>query len=83
MGEGLRILTAAVGAPDALNTCRDVVRPGVIQALIDEAGITPLQVVRGSITELAVTPQVVSLLSQDRARSGVTLRRQSHPDYVV
>jgi putative transposase len=41
LGEGLRLL-AAVGAPDALNACRGEVRPGDSQALVDEAGITPL-----------------------------------------
>ncbi|MHC5862717.1 IS200/IS605 family element RNA-guided endonuclease TnpB [Nostoc sp.] len=39
LAEGLRILTAAVGAPDALNACGELVSPGVIQAEIVEAGI--------------------------------------------
>jgi putative transposase len=39
LSEGLKILTAAVGAPDALNACGELVRPGVIQAEIVEAGI--------------------------------------------
>jgi putative transposase len=46
LSEGLRILTlrlcsvqAAVGAPDALNACGELVSPGVIQAQIVEAGI--------------------------------------------
>jgi hypothetical protein len=37
VSEGLKILTAAVGAPDALNACGELVRPGVIQAEIVEA----------------------------------------------
>ncbi|MBW4635871.1 MAG: IS200/IS605 family element transposase accessory protein TnpB [Iphinoe sp. HA4291-MV1] len=45
LGEGLRILTAAVGMPDALNACGELVSPGVIQAEIVEAGITRLIVV--------------------------------------
>ena len=40
--------TAAVGAPDALNACGELVRPGVIQAEIVEAGIASLLVMRGS-----------------------------------
>ncbi|MGH2416331.1 MAG: hypothetical protein ACRDEA_22090 [Microcystaceae cyanobacterium] len=39
LSEGLRILTAAVGIPDALNACRELVSPGAIQANIVEAGI--------------------------------------------
>jgi putative transposase len=39
LSEGLKILTAAVGAPDALNACGELVSPGVIQAKIVEAGI--------------------------------------------
>lgn len=39
LSEGLRILTAAVGAPDALNACGELVRPGSFQAEIVEAGI--------------------------------------------
>ncbi|MEH2002983.1 MAG: IS200/IS605 family element RNA-guided endonuclease TnpB [Nostoc sp.] len=42
LSEGLRILTAAVGIPEALNACGELVRPGAIQAEIVEAGITPL-----------------------------------------
>ncbi len=38
-------LKVAVGAPEALNACGELVRPGVIQAEIVEAGITPLLVV--------------------------------------
>jgi putative transposase len=45
LGEGLRILTAAVGIPEALNACGELVRPGAIQAEIVEAGITRLLVV--------------------------------------
>jgi putative transposase len=45
LSEGLRILTAAVGIPEALNACGELVRPGVIQAEIVEAGITRLSVV--------------------------------------
>jgi putative transposase len=41
LDEGLRILTAAVGIPEALNACGELVRPGAIQAQIVEAGITP------------------------------------------
>ncbi|MEH1997315.1 MAG: IS200/IS605 family element RNA-guided endonuclease TnpB [Nostoc sp.] len=37
--------TAAVGIPEALNACRELVSPGAIQAEIVEAGITPLLVV--------------------------------------
>ncbi|TVP56418.1 MAG: transposase [Nodularia sp. (in: Bacteria)] len=37
--EGLKIPTAAVGTPDALNACGELIRPGVIQAKIVEAGI--------------------------------------------
>jgi putative transposase len=44
LGEGLRLI-AAVGIPEALNACEELVRPGVIQAEIVEAGITRLQVV--------------------------------------
>ncbi len=44
LGEGLRLI-AAVGIPEALNACGELVRPGVIQAEIVEAGITRLQVV--------------------------------------
>jgi putative transposase len=43
--EGLRILTAAVGIPEALNACGEVVSPGYFQAEIVEAGITPRIVV--------------------------------------
>ncbi|MEH2089821.1 MAG: IS200/IS605 family element RNA-guided endonuclease TnpB [Nostoc sp.] len=43
LGEGLRILTAAVGIPEALNACGELVRPGAIQAKIVEAGITRQQ----------------------------------------
>ncbi|WP_313934878.1 RNA-guided endonuclease TnpB family protein [Nostoc sp. FACHB-152] len=39
LAEGLRILTAAVGAPDALNACGELVSPGLLQAEIVEAGI--------------------------------------------
>ncbi|MCC5605551.1 IS200/IS605 family element transposase accessory protein TnpB [Nostoc sp. CHAB 5834] len=42
LSEGLRILTAAVGIPEALNACGELVRPGAIQAKIVEAGITRL-----------------------------------------
>ena len=45
LSEGLRILTAAVGIPEALNACGELVRPGAIQAKIVEAGITRLGVV--------------------------------------
>jgi putative transposase len=44
LGEGLRLI-AAVGIPEALNACGELVRPGVIQAQIAEAGITRLLVV--------------------------------------
>jgi putative transposase len=44
LGEGLRLI-AAVGIPEALNACGELVRPGAIQAEIVEAGITGLQVV--------------------------------------
>ncbi|MBG1245222.1 IS200/IS605 family element transposase accessory protein TnpB [Nostoc sp. NZL] len=39
LSEGLRILTAAVGAPDAIYACGELVSPEVIQAEIVEAGI--------------------------------------------
>ncbi|MBD2386229.1 IS200/IS605 family element RNA-guided endonuclease TnpB [Cylindrospermum sp. FACHB-282] len=39
LSEGLRILTAAVGIPEALNACEELVRPEAIQAEIVEAGI--------------------------------------------
>ena len=39
--EGLR-LGVAVGASETLNAYRDGVRPGVIQATVDEVGITRL-----------------------------------------
>ncbi|MEH2000595.1 MAG: IS200/IS605 family element RNA-guided endonuclease TnpB [Nostoc sp.] len=42
LSEGLRILTAAVGAPDALYACGELVSPEVIQAQIVETGITRL-----------------------------------------
>lgn len=42
LSEGLRILTAAVGIPEALNACGELVRPGFFQAEIVEAGITRL-----------------------------------------
>ncbi|MCC5658870.1 IS200/IS605 family element transposase accessory protein TnpB [Nostoc sp. XA010] len=45
LSEGLRILTAAVGAPDAIYACGELVSPGAIPAEIVEAGITPLLVV--------------------------------------
>jgi len=59
LGEGLKLMSqcggrvsrhkapgvAAVGIPEALNACEELVRPGVIQAEIVEAGITRLQVV--------------------------------------
>ncbi len=45
LSEGLRILTAAVGAPDAIYACGELVSPEAIQAEIVEAGITRLQVV--------------------------------------
>ncbi len=45
LNEGLRLLTA-VGAPEVVeNACRESVRLGDIQAGIDEAGITRLEVV--------------------------------------
>lgn len=45
LSEGLRLLTA-VGTPEVVkNACGELVRPGVIQAEIVEAGITPLLVV--------------------------------------
>lgn len=44
LGEGLRLI-AAVGIPEALNACGELVSPGAIQAEIVEAGITRLQVV--------------------------------------
>ncbi|QFS43092.1 hypothetical protein [Nostoc sphaeroides] len=42
LNEGLTILTAAVGAPDAIYACGELVSPEVIQAEIVEAGITRL-----------------------------------------
>jgi putative transposase len=39
LSEGLRILTAAVGAPDAIYACGELVSPEAIQAEIVEAGI--------------------------------------------
>ncbi|MBD2342004.1 IS200/IS605 family element transposase accessory protein TnpB [Calothrix sp. FACHB-156] len=45
LSEGVRILTAAVGAPDAIYACGELVSPEVIQAQIVEAGIMRLQVV--------------------------------------
>lgn len=42
--EGLRLLTAD-GASEVSNAYRDDVRPGAIQAVVVEVGITPLQVV--------------------------------------
>ncbi len=45
LGEGLRLINAAVGAPDAQNAYGDEVRPGDSQALVDEVGITRLLVV--------------------------------------
>ncbi len=39
LSEGLRILTAAVGIPEALNACGELVSPGAIRAEIVEAGI--------------------------------------------
>ncbi|MEH1787606.1 MAG: hypothetical protein V7L23_19020 [Nostoc sp.] len=39
LSEDLRILTAAVGIPEALNACEELVRPGSFQAEIVEAGI--------------------------------------------
>jgi putative transposase len=44
LGEGLKLI-AAVGIPETLNACGELVRPGAIQAEIVEAGITGLQVV--------------------------------------
>jgi putative transposase len=41
----VKISLAAVGAPEALNACGELIRPGVIQAEIVEAGITQLKVV--------------------------------------
>ncbi|MEH1861300.1 MAG: hypothetical protein V7L21_25640 [Nostoc sp.] len=38
LSEGLRLI-AAVGIPEALNACGEIVSPGVIQAEIVEAGI--------------------------------------------
>lgn len=43
--EGLRILNAAAGSTETQNACGESVRPGDIQAGLNEAGITPLQVV--------------------------------------
>jgi putative transposase len=43
--EGLRVLTAAAGSSEAQNACGESVRLEDIQAGIDEAGITRLQVV--------------------------------------
>jgi putative transposase len=42
LSEGLRILTAAVGAPDAIYACGELVSPEAIQAEIVETGITRL-----------------------------------------
>ncbi|WP_292705429.1 MULTISPECIES: IS200/IS605 family element RNA-guided endonuclease TnpB [unclassified Nostoc] len=42
LSEGLRILTAAVGAPDAIYACGELVSPGFFQAEIVETGITRL-----------------------------------------
>ncbi|WP_242053527.1 transposase, partial [Nostoc parmelioides] len=39
LGEGLKLLIAAVGAPDALNAYGESVSPGVIQAGLVEVGI--------------------------------------------
>jgi putative transposase len=39
LGEGLKLLTAAVGAPDALNAYGESVSPGVIQVGLVEVGI--------------------------------------------
>ncbi|MEH2373142.1 RNA-guided endonuclease TnpB family protein [Nostoc sp.] len=39
LSEGLKILKAAVGAPDAIYACEELVSPEVIQAEIVEAGI--------------------------------------------
>jgi putative transposase len=44
LGEGLRLI-AAVGIPEALNACEELVSPEVIPAEFVEAGITRLQVV--------------------------------------
>ncbi|MBW4477831.1 MAG: IS200/IS605 family element transposase accessory protein TnpB [Tolypothrix brevis GSE-NOS-MK-07-07A] len=44
LSEGLRLI-AAVGIPEALNACGELVSPGAIQAEIVETGITRLQVV--------------------------------------
>ncbi len=44
LGEGLRLI-AAVGIPEALNACGELVSPGLLQAQIVEAGITRLLVV--------------------------------------
>ncbi|MCC5663978.1 IS200/IS605 family element transposase accessory protein TnpB [Nostoc sp. CHAB 5784] len=41
LGEGLRLI-AAVGIPEALNACRELVSPELLQAEIVEAGITRL-----------------------------------------
>ena len=43
--EGLRLLTADGASEVVKNACRELVRPGAIQAEIVEAGITPLLVV--------------------------------------
>jgi len=45
LNEGLRLLTAAGSTEVVKNACRGTVRPGDIQAGLDEAGITPLQAV--------------------------------------
>ncbi len=37
LSEGLKILTATVGIPEALNACEELVRPEAIQAQIVEA----------------------------------------------
>ncbi|MBD2515585.1 hypothetical protein H6G93_11280 [Nostoc sp. FACHB-973] len=39
LSEGLKLLTAAVGAPDALNAYGESLSPGVIQAGLAEVGI--------------------------------------------
>ena len=44
LGGGLKLI-AAVGIPEALNACGEVVSPGYFQAEIVEAGITPRIVV--------------------------------------
>ncbi|MEH2031501.1 MAG: RNA-guided endonuclease TnpB family protein [Nostoc sp.] len=44
LSEGLRLITA-VGIPEALNACGELVSPEFLQAEIVEAGITPLLVV--------------------------------------